>query len=188
MAKTKDQKQQLIHSVADKLTKSKAVVFADYRGLKMSQLTDLRNKLRGADAEFSVTKNTLLEISLKQAALPEPEEIQTGPTATLFSYGDEIAPIKILVKAFKDTQIGEIKAGILSGELLDSLSVIRLANLPTKLELQAKVVGSLASPLVGMVGVLQANLRNLVYALNQIKLRKEVTQQRHPGLNPGSIQ
>ena len=172
MAKTKDQKQKLVENVADKLNKSKSVVFADFQGLKMSQLSNLRKSLREADAEFNVTKNTLLGISLKQAGLPQPDEIQEGQTATLFAYGDEIAPIKLLVKALKDAQTGKIKAGILNDDILDSFTIIRLANLPTKLELQAKVVGSLAAPLSGMVGVLQANLRNLVYALDQIRFSR----------------
>lgn len=173
MPKTKDQKQKLVENYAEKLSRSKSVVFTDYRGLTMKVLSDLRNKLAGQDAEFTVTKNTLLDLALKKAAMPKlSEEMETGPIATLFSYEDEVSPIKTLVKILKDAQTGKIKGGILDTELMDAVTITRLANLPGKQELQAKVVGSLASPLYGIVGVLQANLRNLVYALDQIRIAK----------------
>lgn len=171
--KTRAQKEETAKKIAEKLSRSRSVVFTDYKGLKMSHLSDLRNKLREQNAELSVTKNTLLNIASKEAGLPElPKEITEGPIATLFSFEDEISPLKILVKALKDAQLGKIKGGILNNEFLDGLAIMKLASLPSKLELQAKVVGSLSSPLYGIVGVLHANLRNLVYALDQVRAQK----------------
>lgn len=95
-----------------------------------------------------------------------------GPTATLFSFDDEISPIKALVKTLKDAGIGKIKSGFLGQDLLDEARIIQLAALPSKDELRAKTVGILVAPLQGIVGVLSANLRNLFYALNQIQLQK----------------
>lgn len=173
MAKTKQQKQQLVESYTEKLSRSKAVVFADFKGLKMSQLSNLRNKLRDQAAEFTITKNTLLQLALQKVKLPLPkQEVLKGPLATLFSYEDDVSPIKTLVKTFQDAQIGQLKGGILDAELLDAFTITRLANLPTKEELRAKIIGSLASPLYEMVGVLQANLRNLVFVLDQIKQQR----------------
>ncbi|MDO8638162.1 MAG: 50S ribosomal protein L10 [Candidatus Daviesbacteria bacterium] len=174
MPKTKAQKIAKVADLTQKLGKAKSVVFADYQGLTMNQLSDLRNKLRDAGAEFEVTKNSLLNIALPASSLQVPASSLEGPTATLFSYEDEIAPIKILVKAFKDAQKGSVKAGLLNNDILDALSITRLANLPTKLELQTKMVGSLSSPLYGLVNVLQGNLRGLVQALNQVKMQREV--------------
>lgn len=171
MAKTRLQKQEDVKILTEKLARAKSVVFADYQGLTMNQLSKLRNELREQNAEFNVTKNTLLEISMPTAYNLQPTTYQ-GPTATLFSYGDEIVPIKILVKALKEAQKGKIKGGILDAEALDGIVINRLASLPSKLELQAKVVGSLSSPLYGIVGVLQANLRNLVFALDQIRIQR----------------
>lgn len=173
MPKTRAQKEETKDILSQKLRDSKSVVFTDYRGMTMGQISDLRIKLREQNAEFTVTKNTLMNLALKEAQLPvASKEIEEGPTATLFSFEDEIAPIKTLVKALKDAQIGKIKGGVVDGELMDSYSVIRLSSLPGKLELRGQVVGLIASPLQGIVGVLQANLRNLVYALNQIKEQK----------------
>lgn len=177
MAKTRDQKQQSVTEYAQKLGRSKSVVFADYKGLTMKQLSDLRNKLGEVQAELTVTKNTLFKLALEQVkpeglARDASASVAGGPTATLFAYEDEITPIKLLVKALKDAQMGQVKGGFLDNQFLDSLAVNKLANLPGKLELQGKVVGLLNAPLSGIVGVLQANLRNLVFALDQIKLSR----------------
>lgn len=169
MPKTRTQKEQTVQNLTDKLARAKSVVFADYKGLTMSQLSDLRSKLREAQAEFTITKNTLLKRSLSNLSNLS---YLNGPTATLFSFDDEISPIKILVKSLKDAGTGQIKAGFLSLEYLDSDKISRLAALPSKDELRAKTVGALTAPLQGMVGVLQGNLRNLVYALNQIHLQR----------------
>lgn len=173
MAKTKQQKIEAVQTLTDKFSRASSVVFADYQGLTMKQLTDLRNKLREQEAEFSVTKDTLSKLALKQVKLSLPEEnIQSGPTATLFSFGDEITPLKTLVKALKDAGIGKVKGGFLGTDFVDASGVNRLASLPSKQELQGKVVGVLAAPLSGMVNVLGGNLRNLVYTLDQIRIQK----------------
>lgn len=171
--KTRAQKEESITKLTDKFSRAKSVVFTDYRGMTMNQLSDLRGKLTDAEAEFSITKNTLVDIALKQADLAgRADNIAKGPTATLFGFGDEIMPLKALVKAIKDNQIGTIKGGFLNGEFLDADAITKLSTLPSKLELQAKLVGTLAAPISGMVNVLQGNLRNLVYALDQIRLQK----------------
>ena len=137
----------------------------------MKQLSQLRDALRESDAELSITKNTLLERALPTTYNLPPTTYQ-GPTATLFAYDDEISPIKLLVKALKDANLGKIKGGFLGTEALDETRINYLASLPTKNELRAKTVGVLVAPLQGIVSVLQGNLRNLVYALNQIKISK----------------
>lgn len=172
MPKTKQQKHDQVKVLTDKLEGAKSVVFADYRGMTMSQLSDIRKQLSETSSEFSVTKNTLMKIALKNKGIHVGDDILEGPTATLFAFGDEISPIKVIAKAIKDVQIGTIKGGILNGEAIGADKVKILATLPTKDELRGKVVGVLAAPLQGMVSVLQGNLRNLVYALDQIRIRQ----------------
>jgi len=173
MPKTRIQKEESVTKYTEKLQRAKSVTFVDYKGLTMSQMSALRNQLRDLGAELTVTKNKLLKIALKNSSLDTPNsELFSGPIATLFSFEDEITPLKDLVKTLKDAQIGKIKGGIFDSVYFDEFSIIRLASLPSKLELQAKVVGSLSAPLSGMVNVLQGNLRNLVYALDQIRLSK----------------
>lgn len=173
MPKTRVQKEEAVVTLTDKLGRAKSVVFADYRGMTMAQLSDLRNKLREVNGEFTITKNTLVSRSLPTSDLRLPTSILEGPTATLFSYDDEISPIKLLVKALKDAGVGKVKAGFLGDQVLDEARVNHLAQLPTKDELRAKTVGVLVAPLQGMVSVLNGNLRNLVYVLSQISDKRQ---------------
>ena len=171
MPKTRQQKQETVQKLQEKLGKAKSVVFADYKGLTMKQLSDLRNQLRDQDAEFTITKNTLLERALPTTYHLPPTTYQ-GPTAALFAYDDEISPIKLLVKTLKDTGLGKVKIGFLGDESLDEAEILKLATLPTKIELRGKTVGVLAAPLQDMVSVLQGNLAKLVYALGGIRKAK----------------
>lgn len=172
MPKTKVQKRAIVTTLTDKVARSNSMVFADFKGMTMSQLSVVRNQLAENSAEFSVTKNNLLKIALKENKTDFDDSVLAGPLATLFTFGDEITPIKILTKALKDSGIGKVKGGILNGEFLDENKINKLAQLPSKDELRAKVVGGLGAPLYGIVGVLQGNLRNLVYALDQIRISK----------------
>lgn len=182
MAKTRQQKEETVKSLADKLGRAKVVVFADYKGLTMKQLSDLRDKLRDQQAEFSITKNTLLKLALQstvyslQSAAEDgrlkTEDILNGPTATLFAYEEEITPIKALVKTIKESAIGTIKGGFWGELILTSAKVMELSTLPSKEELKGQIVRVLVAPLVGMVNVLKANLSGLALVLNQIRIRK----------------
>ena len=138
----------------------------------MKQLSNLRDKLRDVQGELAITKNTLLKRALPASNLQLPTSSIEGPTATLFSFDDEISPIKILVKALKDAALGKIKGGFLGETALDETKILQLATLPGKDELRGKIVGVLAAPLQGIVSVLQGNLRNLVYALSEIKKQR----------------
>ncbi len=171
MAKTRAQKELNLQELIEKLGKARAVVFADYKGMTMPQLSELRSKLREISSEFSVTKNTLMNRALKESGKALDQELE-GPTATLFAYDDEITPIKALVKAIKDNNIGQVKAGFLGDQALNNTKVNQLATLPGKDELRGQVVGVLAAPLKGMLTVLNGNLRNLVVVLNEIQKTK----------------
>lgn len=165
MAKTRQQKEETVKNLTEKFQKAKSVVFADYKGLTMKQLSDLRDKLRDQNAEFTITKNSLLKHVMTKADFD-------GPTAALFAYDDQITPIKTLVKALKDAAIGKIKMGFLGAEALDESKIQYLASLPSRDELRGQTVGILVAPLQGMVSVLQGNLRNLVYALSEFQKQK----------------
>ena len=172
MPKTRTQKIEAVAKLQEKLGRTRALVFADYKGLNMKQLSELRNKLREHHAEFSITKNSLLQRALPVSKIQFPSSSLSGPTATLMAFDDEISPIKILVKALKDANIGKIKLGFLGTEALDETRIEYLASLPTRDELRGQILGVLVAPLRGIVSVLQGNLRNLVYVLDQIKERR----------------
>jgi large subunit ribosomal protein L10 len=156
---------QALADLKDKVAKSKTIVFTDYRGLTVKQFTELRQKVKEAGGDLKVIKNTLLNLGLKD--LPP----LTGPTATLFSFEDEVAPLKTLYEFAKKNEIPVIKLGFFGEKLLSKEEVIELAKLPGQDVLRAKLVNILNAPIAGFVYALKGNLTKLVVALDQIKLK-----------------
>jgi large subunit ribosomal protein L10 len=167
---TKKQKEVIVKDLAEKLGKIKAAVFADYTGMSVAKLTELRRKLREKNVEVKVAKKTLIDIAAKKAGM---EKINTkemaGQVAVIMGYDDEVAPAKTIYEFDKKGEQIKFLGGILENNFIDAQGVLSLAKLPTKQELLAKAVGSIAAPLSGMVNVLQGNLRGLVQVLSQIK-------------------
>lgn len=169
----KELKIEQVKKLSEKLNKSKSLILTEYHGLSVPKMEELRSKLQEVNADFAVTKNTLLSRAAKEAEYKDlPEQTLTGPTATLFAYGDEIAPIKSLVEFIKTNELPNIKAGFLGKTFLTKEKVLELSKLPGYDELVAKVVGGLNAPLYGLVNVLQGNIRNLVNVLDQISKQK----------------
>lgn len=158
-----------VKKLAEKLSKSKSLVLTEYHGLTVTKIEQLRNELQKNEADFAITKNTLLARAVKLANYENlPDEALQGPTATLFSYGDEVGPIKNLTDFIKANELPKIKIGYLGKTLISKEKVIELAKLPSYQELVGKVVGTLNAPIYGVVSVLHGNLRGLVYALSAI--------------------
>jgi large subunit ribosomal protein L10 len=153
------------------MDRSKAVVLADYRGLTVSQTQELKRKVADSQAELTVAKNRLLKIALRQQKLTDGDELDkalTGPTMAIFCYQEEVEPLKKVFEFSKDTELPKFKVGWLGSQFLSAEQVNNLAQLPDKPVLHAKLVGSLASPIYGLVNVCQGNLRKLVYVLKAI--------------------
>lgn len=151
--------------LSEKISRAKAILFVDYRGLKHKQIEELRKTLKKLSAEFTVAKNRLMKRALgKDIPL-------TDTTATLFSYADEVSPLKELLKYFKIAGVGKPKAGLLGDTVLSEADVIRLAALPTRDVLLAQLVGQLNAPIQGLHYALSWNIRKLIYALNAMKAR-----------------
>jgi len=172
MAKTRAEKEQSVSQLKEKFERTESVVLTDYHGISVSQMQELKSDLKPMNAEFTVAKNTLLSIASKEAKKELPEENLKGPTAILLSFDDPLEPIKKLAEFIKKYELPKIKAGIFEGKVLTKDGVIELSKIPSKNELYAKVVGSLNSPISGLVNVLGGNIRNLVYVLNSIKESK----------------
>src|SRR3989344_3940105 len=114
MPKTRKEKQDNVTLLTSQLAKAKTVVFANYSGLTMNQLSSVRSELRKLDSTFNITKNNLLKIALNNNNLSLPDDnVLVGPVATLMAFDDEISPLKALTKAIKDFGIGEVKSGFL---------------------------------------------------------------------------
>jgi len=174
MAKvTKEQKVKIVESLRDKFSKSVGLVLTDYHGLSVPQMQELKKSLKEVGGEFTIAKNTLISRAAKETKKELPEENLTGPTGILFSYSEPIGIIKRLADFIKNYELPKIKIGILEGKILPAEKVIELSKIPGRSELYAKLVGSLNSPIYGLVGVLYGNLRNLVYTLELIRSQKK---------------
>jgi len=158
-----------LKSIQEKVNKAKSVVFADYKGLSVNNFNQLRSQVKQVGGEMLVTKNTLLRIAFENETLAK---LLVGPTVAIFAYEDEIAPIKVVDEFSKENNLPVLTAGFFDNHALSQTDVVKLAQIPGKQELYAKIVGSLSSPISGLVNVLQGNTRSLIYALNAIKNSK----------------
>jgi large subunit ribosomal protein L10 len=154
-----------IDELAEKLAKSKLAVMTDYRGLTVAQIGELRRQLRPLQVEYEVSKNTLVAKAAAKAGVKVLDKPQEGPTAIAFCYGDIVAPSKVLGDFARTSKIMTIKGGLLGNHLIGPADVARLATLPSKEALLAKLLGSMQSPLVGLVSVLNGPVRGLAYVL-----------------------
>lgn len=169
----RDNKQELVTEMHERLGRAKAVFLADFRGMDVGKATTLRNELRNASVEYKVFKNTLLERASQGTDMECLSPYLTGPTAIAISYDDPVSAAKVLSKFAKDPQ-GKfvLKVGVLSGKLLDVKQIQALAELPSREVLLAKMLGSMQAPATNFVGVLAALPGSLVRALDAIRAQK----------------
>ena len=173
MPKTLAQKTTEVQEIAARFTAAKSVVFADLSRLKVNELTSLRRNAQKDAVVISASKKTLLRRALDNAGLSAiSTDSLAGSVSMLFGTADEVAPAKVLTAFAKDKEQVKLLGGILESKWMSSQEVKALSALPSRDMLIAQVVGTLRAPLAGMVGVLQGNLRNFVYALNAIKESK----------------
>ncbi|MFA6376905.1 MAG: 50S ribosomal protein L10 [Candidatus Paceibacterota bacterium] len=166
---SKAKKEEIVKELGEKLGRQKAVVFADFTGLKVKDLGTLKTSLRKQNAEFKVAKKTLMKVAFKEKGIDTDPKTLAGEIALVMGYGDEVAPAKLVYEFSKTNQNIKILGGLLENKMLSIEQVMSLAKLPSKLELHAKLVGTLSSPTRNFVGVLQGNLRGLVTVLSKIK-------------------
>jgi len=148
------QKEQLVEEIKNRFNDSGAVLLADYRGLSVKELEQLRVKLREAGAELTVYKNSLTEIAMRELALPSMTEYLSGPTAFVFGGEDPVAPAKVLTQFAKEHKALELKGGLVENQVVDAESVKAIATLPSREELIAKLLGTMLNPIVGFARVL----------------------------------
>jgi len=171
MALTKKQKKEILDDLKDKIAQQKAIVFVDYTGLKVKDLSKLRKKLRESDSLFRVAKKTLLKIAFKNSKSPLADEVEKleGQIGIIFGFEDEISPAKISYKFSKDVENLKILGGSFEGNFIGREQVLELAKIPGREELLGRLVGSISAPASNLVSVLQGNIKGLIFALSAIK-------------------
>ncbi|MGX5389593.1 50S ribosomal protein L10 [Bacillus thuringiensis] len=162
MSKVIETKQQVVTEIADKLRASKSTIVVDYRGLTVSEATELRKQLREAGVEFKVYKNSLTRRAAESAEMAELNEFLTGPNAIAFSNEDVVAPAKVLNDFATKHEALEIKAGVIEGKLVTLDEVKAIATLPSREGLLSM-----------LLSVLQAPIRNLALTTKAVAEQKE---------------
>jgi large subunit ribosomal protein L10 len=161
-------KEQIVKELADRLKSSQNLLVADYRGLTMPEIDELRTKLLESGARFSVVKNTLTRRAAEEAGVKELLDLIDGPTAIAFidADGDPAAAAKILNDTARAHDVLVIRGGLLDGDTVSDAEVKRLATLPPADVVRAQLAGAVAGPLTTVVGLFTAPLRDLVNVID----------------------
>jgi large subunit ribosomal protein L10 len=162
--------------LTDKLSKAKVAVLTDYRGLTVAQMEDLRSRLRTADVEFRVVKNTMARRAAAESGNEALESELKGPIAIAFGYDDLGTPAKLLADFVRTTRLKlDIVGGLVEGRVFGPEQIRQLADLPPREALLAQLLGTLQSPIAQLVGAVQAPVQELVGLLEARKNQLEAT-------------
>jgi large subunit ribosomal protein L10 len=173
MAKTREQKKDIVKNLQEKMTKAKSMVFVNFKGLNIKDTDNLRKACKKEQIEYYVAKKTLINLALKDKGYDKVDaKGLIGEIATVFSYQDEVAPFKLLSNFAKEHDNVKLVSGIFEGKEIAAEMIKSLAGLPSRQELLTRLVGCIKAPLSGLVAVLSGNLRQFVAVLNAIKDKK----------------
>ena len=169
---TKAFKDEKIEKIKEKVDKAQVAILTNYQGLTVEEITKLRRSIQQGGGDYMVTKNTLTKIAIKDTPYEVLSDSLKGPSAIAFGFEDPVSPAKALSKFIKDAKKGEIVAAVLEGKLLTAQEAKALANLPTKEELFAKMLGCVNSPATGIVGSINAVMAQLTRAMAAVRDQK----------------
>ena len=160
----KEQKEQVVDELTARLKAADTLLVADYRGLTMPQIDNLRTRLLDSGARFTVVKNTLTRRAAEAAGADALLTLLDGPSAIAFleADGDMVAAAKALADSARETNVLEIRGGVLQGRAMTATEVETLAKLPPEDVLRGQVLGAIVAPLTALAGLLNAPLQNLV--------------------------
>lgn len=170
----KQNKTDLITKLSPKLKSATSIVFVNYAGLSVGLQQKLKLQLKAIGSDMTVVKNTLIKLAGKEAGLSDDvltDEVLSGQTALIMTDGDAVAPIQVLGKFVKENQVPQFKVGVIEGAFQNKEALLKISTLPTKEVLYSQVVGSIMSPMYGLVGTLNGNMQKLLYILKGVSTR-----------------
>ena len=165
-------KRETIESLRAELARSTTLIVSEYRGLKVSEIAEIRRALRKHDVGYRVVKNRLMRIAAGDGNGAALSPLLVGPTAIAFARGDESTAAKAVIDAVRPYKLVKITGAVLGDRAIGADAVTTLASLPPRPILQAKLAGALQAPIATLAGLFGANLRNLGYALSAVRDRR----------------
>lgn len=172
----KEEKISIVSELQGKFQKAKGIVFTDYRGLNVEEITGLRNNLREVALEYRVVKNTLAKRASEGTPIDAAKEIFSGPTGIAMGYDDPVLLAKKVLEFSRKNDKLEIKGGIIEGDLCTSAQINTISELPSREVQLSMLVGAMQSPLSKLASALNATLSGFVYAMEALKKNKESSQ------------
>jgi large subunit ribosomal protein L10 len=160
---------QAVKEIANDLKSCDVYYFLDYRGLTYAESAQLRERLGKVDASLKVVKNTLAKIAAVEAGVEGLDELLKGPTAIVYCKGDPVKTAKTVQDFIREKKKAAVRGGKLERTMLAASDVERLATLPSREQLIAQLVGTIAAPLRGLVTVLSGPIRQLVIVMAQVE-------------------
>lgn len=173
LSKQRDEKQAAVEAIRENLKNAQVSVLTDYRGLTVAEMSELRKRLREANIDYKVVKNTLTWRAAQEIGLENLQSYLEGPTAIAFGFTDPVSPAKLLSEFAKTHKALEIKGGVLEGNVIPIEKVKALADLPSREQLLGQIASAMQAPISGLVNVLQAPIRNLAYAVDALRQQRE---------------
>jgi large subunit ribosomal protein L10 len=168
----KSEKPFFVDNLAEELKNANGYVLVDFNGLSVKLQQTLKKKLREVNGKMIIVKNTLFKLSAEKAKSPTEitsDTVLQGPTALVLTESDPILLLQVLSKFAKESEVPQLKVGIIDGAFQNKETLTKLSNLPGKSVLQTQVVGAVAAPLYGIVGTLRGNLQKLLWILDQAR-------------------
>lgn len=176
MAISREKKEALVEQYIDLLDQSRAVFLAQYAGVSVAQLENLRAEVRNADGAFHVTKNSLLRLALERSGRPIPEELFLGQTAAGFALGELPAMAKTLVDFSDEVEPFSLKGGMMDGTMLTPEAIEELAKLPSLDELRAQIIGLINAPAQNVTSTVANGVRQLMNVFNAYANQEETAE------------
>ncbi len=170
---TRQKKQEIVAELVEKFQGAQGLYLIDFKGMKVDESIKLRRKFKEANLIYKVAKNTLITRAINQVGGIEfPDNMFVGETGIVFAYDDPIAPAKLLKEYIGKTEIPKLKGALLDGQFFDGSKLNELAALPGRTEMMSAIVGSLQSPISGIVGSINAVIRDLAYLVEEVAKKK----------------
>ena len=168
----RDKKKQIVNEIKNNFDRAKAVIFTDYKGMSVSELSELRKLLRDNNLEYRIVKNTLAKIASAQTPVSPAKDSFNGPVGIALSYDDPITLLKKVLEYSTKNDKLKVSGGIIEGTICASDDLKMYAQIPPRNVLLSMLVGGLQSPLSKLSGALRATLCNFGYVLEAIKTKK----------------